>query len=140
MVAVTTATETAAAGAATAVVGAPTIAVGKPRSAPGIGADGIAFATAAGAATTAACAATSAASAARSAWRFGWGVAHIVQYFPPLLEEAHAQHSQSEAEEEEAMIRGLWVLVVLVVWGVVHAGCVCAARPCCFVRLTRIRL
>jgi hypothetical protein len=30
------------------------------------------------------------------------------------------------------------VLVVMVVWGVAHAGCVCAARPCCFVRLTRI--
>jgi hypothetical protein len=30
----------------------------------------------------------------------------------------------------------LWVLVVMVVCGVVHAGCVCAARPCCFVRLT----
>jgi hypothetical protein len=33
---------------------------------------------------------------------------------------------------------GLWVLVVTVVCGVVHAGCVCAAHPCCFVRLTRI--
>ncbi len=32
----------------------------------------------------------------------------------------------------------LWVLVVKVVCGVVHAGCVCAARPCCFVRLTCI--
>jgi hypothetical protein len=42
------------------------------------------------------------------------------------LEEAHAPHSQLEAEEEEAMIRGLWVLVVMVVWVVVHAGCVCA--------------
>jgi hypothetical protein len=57
---------------------------------------------------------------------------------PPLLEEAHAPHSQSEAEEEEAMIRGLWVLVVMVVWVVVHAGCMCAVRPCCFVRLTCI--
>jgi hypothetical protein len=28
----------------------------------------------------------------------------------------------------------LWVLVVTVVCGVVRAGCVCAARPCCFVR------
>jgi hypothetical protein len=36
------------------------------------------------------------------------------------------------------MIGGLWVLVVMVVYGVVHAGCVCAARPCCFVRLTHI--
>ncbi len=29
---------------------------------------------------------------------------------------------------------GLWVLVVMVVCGVVRAGCVCAARPYCFVR------
>ncbi len=29
---------------------------------------------------------------------------------------------------------GLWVLVVVVVWWVVHAGCVCAARTCCSVR------
>jgi hypothetical protein len=127
MVAVMTAMETAAAGAATAVAGTPTTAAGAPMSAPGIGADGIAFATAVGAATTAACTATSAASAARSAWRFGRGVAHIAQYFPPLLEEAHAPHSQLEAEEEEAMIRGLWVLVVTVVWVVVRAGCVCCA-------------
>jgi hypothetical protein len=54
------------------------------------------------------------------------------------LEEVHAPHSQSKAEEEEALIRGLWVLVVTVVWGVVHAGFVCAACPCCFVRLTCI--
>ncbi len=107
MVAVATATETAAAGAAMTAADAPTTAAGMPTSAPGIGADGIAFATAVGAATTAACAATSTASAARSAWRFGRGVAHIVQYFPSLLEEAHAPHSQLEAEEEEAMIRGL---------------------------------
>ncbi len=126
MVAVPTATETAAAGTATTVPGAPTTAVGVPTSAPGVVPDGIAFATAAGAATTAA-------SAARSAWPFGRGVAHIAQYSPPLLEEVHAPHSQSEAEEEEAMIRGLWVLVVTVVWGVVCAGFVCAARPCCFV-------
>jgi hypothetical protein len=125
MVAVVTATETAAAGAATTVAGAPT-------SAPGVGADGIAFATAAGTATTAACTATSSASAARSAWHFGQGVAHIAQYFPPLLEEAHAPHSKLEAEEEEAMIRGLWVLVVTVVGGCVHADFVCAALPCCF--------
>jgi hypothetical protein len=32
----------------------------------------------------------------------------------------------------------MWVLVVMVVCGVVHAGCVCAACPCCFVRLTCI--
>jgi hypothetical protein len=30
------------------------------------------------------------------------------------------------------------VLVVMVVCGVVHAGCVCAACPCYFVRLTCI--
>jgi hypothetical protein len=114
MVAVATATETAAAGAAMTAsdapmtaADAPMTAAGMPTSAPGIGADRIAFATAVGAATTAACAATSRASAARSAWRFGRGVAHIVQYFPSLLEEAHASHSQLEAEEEEAMIRGL---------------------------------
>ncbi len=135
MVAVVTATETAAAGAATTVAGVPTTAAGTPTNALGIGADRIAFATAAGAATTAACAATSAVSAARSARRFGWGVARITHYFPPLLEEAHASYSQSEAEEAEAMIRGLWVLVVTVVWGVVRAGFVCAVRPCCFVRL-----
>jgi hypothetical protein len=123
--------ETAAEGAATAVAGAPTTATS-------VGADGIAFTTTVCTAKTAACAATSAASAARSAWRFGRGVAHVAQYFPPLLEEAHAPHSQSEADEEEAMIRGLWVLVVMVVWVVVCAGCVCAVRPCCFVRLTCI--
>jgi hypothetical protein len=75
--------------------------------------------------------------AARTAWRFVRGVAHIVQYLPPLLEEAHAPHSQLEAEEEEAMMGGLWVLVMRVVCGVMHAGCVCAASPCYFVRHTR---
>jgi hypothetical protein len=138
MVAVATAMETAAAGAATTVAGMPTTAAGVPTIAPVIGADRIAFATTASAATTAACAATSAASVARSAWRFGRGGAHIAQYFPPLLEEAHAPHSQSEAEEEEVMIKGLWVLAVTVVWGVVRAGFVCAACPCCFVWLTCI--
>ncbi len=59
-----------------------------------------------------------------------------MQYLPPLLEEAHAPHSQLEAEEEEAMMGGLWVLVVRVVCEVVLAGCVCAGSPCCFVRLT----
>jgi hypothetical protein len=49
-------------------------------------------------------AATSAASTARTAWRFRQGVAHIVHYLPPLLEETHAPHSQLEAEEEEAMM------------------------------------
>jgi hypothetical protein len=140
MVVVATATETAATGTATAVAGVPTTATGAPTSASGIGADGIAFSTTTGAATTAAWVATSAVSPARSAWCFGWGVAHIAQYFPPLLEEAHAPHSQVEAEEEEAMIRGLWVLVVMVVWVVVHAGCVCAVHPCCFVRLMCVRL
>jgi hypothetical protein len=32
---------------------------------------------------------------------------------------------------------GLWVPVVTVVCGVVCAGCVCTARTCCFVSLTR---
>jgi hypothetical protein len=132
MVAMATATETAAAGAATTVAGAPTTAAGTPMSAPGVDADGIAFTTDAGTAITAACTASSAASAARSAWRFGWGVAHIAQYFPPLLEEAHAPHSQLEAEEEEAMLRGLWVLVVTVVWVVVRAGFVCTCAPLLF--------
>jgi hypothetical protein len=118
-------TETAAAGAATT-------AAGMSISAPGIGADGIAFATAGGSATPAVGAATSAASTARSVWRFGQQVAHIVQYFPPFLEEAHAPHSQLEAEEEEAMIGGLCVLVMKVICG----GFVCAARPCSCVRLT----
>jgi hypothetical protein len=63
----------------------------------------------------AACAATSATITARSAWRFGRGVGHIAQHFPPLLEEVHAPHSQSESEEEEAMIRGFWVMIVMVV-------------------------
>jgi hypothetical protein len=138
MVAVASATKTAAMGTATAVAGVPTTTAGALMTAPGVGTDGIAFATTVGALTTAACAATSAASAARSAWRFKRGVAHLAQYFPPLLEEVHAPHSQSEAEEEEAMIRGLWVLVATVVWVVVHAGCVCAVRPCCFVRLNCI--
>jgi hypothetical protein len=76
--------------------------------------------------------------AARTAWHFRQGVAHIVQNLPPLLKEAHAPHSLPEAEEEEAMMGGLWVLVVRVVCGVVRAGCVCAASPCCFVRCTCI--
>jgi hypothetical protein len=125
--------ETEAMGAAMTAAGTPTTTAGAPMSALGIGTDRIAFATAAGAATTAACVATSAASVARSSWRFGRVVAHIAQYFPPLFEEA-----QAHIQEEEAMIRGLWVLVVTVVWGVVRAGFVCAARPCCFVRLTCI--
>jgi hypothetical protein len=126
-VAVATAMETAAACAAMA-------AAETPMTDPGVGADGIAFATAVGAATTALGAATSAASAARTAWCFGRGVAHIVQYLPPLLEGALAPNSQLEAEEEETMMGGLCMLVVRVVC----AGCVCAVRPCCFVRLTPI--
>jgi hypothetical protein len=101
--------------------------------------DRIAFTTVMGAATTAAFATTSAASAARSACHFGCGVAYIGQYLPPLLKEVHAPYSQLEADGEEAMMGGLWVLVVTVVWVVVvHAGCVCAASPCCFVRLACI--
>jgi hypothetical protein len=126
MVAVATAMEAAAVGTATSTTC-------PPMTAPGVGVDRIAFTTAAGAETTAAGAAKSAARAARTAWCFWRGVAHIVQYLPPLLKEVHAPHSQSEAEEDEAMIGGLWVLVVTVVCGVV-----CAASPCCFVRLTRI--
>jgi hypothetical protein len=34
---------------------------------------------------------------------------------------------------------GLWVLVVTVVCGVVRAGCVCVACPCCFVRGSRTK-
>jgi hypothetical protein len=53
---------------------------------------------------------------------------------PPLLTEAHALHSQSEIEGEEAMMGGLcglvvrvwlcWLVVGLVV-RVVWAGCLC---------------
>ena len=84
---------------------------------------------------TAVGAAISVTSMARTAWHFWWGVANIVQFLPPMLEEAHAPHSQSKAEEQEAVMGGLWVLVVMVVCGVVRAGCVCAACPCCFVRI-----
>jgi hypothetical protein len=80
----------------------------------GIGPDGIAFATTAGAAMTAVGVATSAASMARTAQRFGQGVSRMVQYLPPLLEEVHAPYSQSEAEEEKAMMGGLCMLVVCV--------------------------
>jgi hypothetical protein len=132
-VAVATETEPAAAGAATTAAGAPT-------TAPGIGTDGIAFAITVGAATTAVGVATSAAMMARTAWRFGRGVAHIVQYLPPLLEEAHAPHSQSDGEEEEAMMGGLWVLVVTVVCGVLRAGFVCAScEPLFFCLATKNR-
>jgi hypothetical protein len=130
-VAVATATDTAAMGAAMTAAGVPTTALG-------IDADEIAFTTTTVAAKTAVGAATSAASMARTALHIGRGVGHIVHYLPPLLEEAHAPHSQLEAEEEEAMMGGLWVLIVRVVCGVVHAGCVCTACPCCFVRCTCI--
>jgi hypothetical protein len=56
----------------------------------------------------------SAASAARTYLRIGRGVAHIVQYLPPLLDEAYALHTQSEAKEEEAMMGWLCMLVVSV--------------------------
>jgi hypothetical protein len=93
-----------------------------PTTALGVDADGIAFATTAGTELADVGLAKSAASAAGTAWRFWWGVAHIVQYLPLLLEEAHAPHSQSEAEEDEAMMGGMLVLVVMVVCGV---GCAC---------------
>jgi hypothetical protein len=64
-----------------------------PTTALSVGADGIAFATAVGTAMTAAGAATSAASAARTAWRFGQGVAQMVQYLPPLLLTMWTQHN-----------------------------------------------
>jgi hypothetical protein len=38
-----------------------------------------------GAGAAAAAMGMSIASTARTAWHFGWGVAHIVQNFPPLL-------------------------------------------------------
>jgi hypothetical protein len=120
MLTVATAMETAAASAETPTVGAPP-------TAPGFGTDGIVFATTVGAETTAMGLAKFVTSAVRTAWCFWQGVAHIVQYLPPLLEDAHATHSQSEAEEEEAMMGGLWVLVVTIVCGVVHAGCVLQA-------------
>jgi hypothetical protein len=56
---------------------------------------------------------------------------------PPLLTEAHAPHSQSEIEGEEAMMGGscglvvrAWLcgLVVGLVVRVVQAGCLCC-RP-----------
>ncbi len=59
----------------------------------------------------------SAASTARTTLCVGRGVAHIVQYLSPLLDEAHAPHTQSEAEEEEAMMGWLCMLV--------GAGCEC---------------
>jgi hypothetical protein len=120
MVAVATAMETAATGTAATAAGTPATALG-------IGTDGIAFVTAAGAETTVVGLAKSAASAARTAWHFWQGVAHIVQYLPPLLEEVHAPHSQLEAEEEEAMMGGLWVLVMTIVCGV---GCACGLCVC----------
>jgi hypothetical protein len=100
---------------------------GAPTTAPGMGTGRSTFTTAEGAATTSAVAAASAATnAARIVWCFGRGVAHIVQYLPPLLEEAHAPHSQLEAEEEEAMMGELCMLAVRVLHALI------------FVRLTRI--
>jgi hypothetical protein len=89
-------------------------AAGASATAPGVDAEKKAFATSAGAATAAAGKLTSAASAARTPLCVGWGVAHIVQYLPPLLDEAHAPHTQLEAEEEDAMMGWLRVLVVRV--------------------------
>jgi hypothetical protein len=60
------------------------------------------FATCAGTGRTAG-AATPATSPSRTAWRFGRGVAHMVQYLPPLLEWEHAPHSQAESVEKEDM-------------------------------------
>jgi hypothetical protein len=121
----------------TAAMGAAMTAVGMLATAPDIGADRVAFTITVSVAMTTAGAAASSASTTRTAWRFGRGVVHIV-HLPPLLEEAHAPHSQFEEEERKTMMGGLWVLVVKVVCGVVHAGCLCAASPCCFVGCTRI--
>ncbi len=89
-------------------------------TAPGVGAEkvffAITFATSAGAATAAAGKEKSAASTARTTLHIGRGVMHIVQYLPPLLDEVHAPHTQLEAEEEEAMMGWLCVVVVRVWW------------------------
>jgi hypothetical protein len=69
-----------------------------------------------------------------TAWCIRRGIAYIVQYLPPLLEEVYAPHFQLEAEEEEAMMGGFCMLVVRVVC----AGCVCAVHLYCFVRLACI--
>ncbi len=94
-------------------------AAGTSTTAPGVGAEKIfftiTFATSTGAATATAGKGKSAASAARSSLSIAWGVAHIVQYLPPLLDEVHAPHTQSEAEEEEAMM-GWFCLLVVKVW------------------------
>jgi hypothetical protein len=123
MVVVATVMDTANAGVATTAVGAPTTAMGAPMTAAsvpttalGVSAEGTVFATATGATMTDMSTAT-------------LGTSTLVQYFLPLLEEAHA-------EEEEAIMGGFSVLVVVV--RVVCAGYVCAACPCCFVRLTCI--
>ncbi len=93
-------------------------ALGASRTAPGVGAEkiffAITFATSAGAATAAAGKGKSAASTARTTLHVGRVVAHIVQYLPPLLDEAHAPHTQLEAEEEEVMMGWLCMLVVRV--------------------------
>jgi hypothetical protein len=100
-------------------------AAGASTTALGVGAEkilfAITFATSAGAATATMGKEKSAASAARTTLHVGWGVAHIVQYLPPLLDEAHAPHTQLEAEEEETMMGWLSMLVVRVwLWG---SGC-----------------
>jgi hypothetical protein len=101
---------TAAATAATAA--------GASTTAPGVGEEkiifAITFATSVGAATAAVGEGKSAASTARTTLREEWGVVHIVQFLPPLLVEVHAPHTQSEAEEEEAMMGWLSLLVVRV--------------------------
>jgi hypothetical protein len=84
-------------------------------------------------ATTAAGAATSAAHVARTIWCLGQGVAHIVQYLPPLFKEEHAPHSQSKAEEEDAMMEGLCVLVVCVLHTSVVLLVLCASLALSFV-------
>jgi hypothetical protein len=99
-------------------------AMGTPTTASSVGTGGIAYATTVGAAMTAMDTAKFAASAAWTAWCFGRGVVHTVHYLPPFLEEVHAPHSQSEAEEEKAMMGGFFV----------HAGyegCVCWLCVCC---------
>ncbi len=57
-------------------------------------------------------AATPAASASRTAWRFGLGVAHIVQYLPPLLIWEHAPYSQAESVENEDMMGSIICLII----------------------------
>jgi hypothetical protein len=70
----------------------------------------------------------SAASMARTtSLHVGRGVAHTVQYLPPLLDGAHAPHTQSEAEEEEVMMGWLCVLVGAGCKYLVVCVCVCVS-------------